>query len=211
MEADEADWVDDAGILVAFTVDMMEWHDGPMEFLCHNIKGEVFLLDDYGERESVGKVDAELFNVQELYWAGVMFDAYDSRSDQLTNAFERLYDLRTREFKRGPIKVAGGFEYIDPAWHLHISSLFIDRKWRRRKFGLRALRLLKLYARRPLLVVTAKSFPGEGEEERPNPTPKQIQRLAAYYQSDPTLAFQPLGPKGRGWLIANWSERSEFS
>src|SRR5687768_8975050 len=136
MSTDDAEEDDNNGLLVAFTVDMMEWHDGPIDYLCHNIKGEVFLLEEHGERETVGYLAAEMFNTRELYWAGTLFDAYDSRSNQLTNAYERLYNFRTREFEAGPLRVVGGFDFMEPSWHLHISSLFIKRDMRGRRFGL---------------------------------------------------------------------------
>jgi hypothetical protein len=102
------------------------------------------------------------------------------------------------------LRAAGFSGRYDPIWHIHTSSLYIKLQMRGQGFGLRALRLLRRHVARPRLMSTAKTFPEEPGSVG-KPTPAQIKRLARYYRSDGRLGYQPLGPEGGGWLIANWS------
>ncbi len=85
---------DDPDVLVRFSVRVLECDDASFEFLVHDIEGEITLVDPDGARDPIGEIRAELVNVYDLGFGQALFDAYDSRSDQLTDAFGRLYSAQ---------------------------------------------------------------------------------------------------------------------
>jgi GNAT superfamily N-acetyltransferase len=202
----EADLTSDltSDLAITFKIALPEEGGEPGDALVQEIRGEITLSEDDREPYAVGTVTAELFNVLDLAFDGSLFIAYDSRSDQLTDAFTRLFTYQNLSWRAGPLAAAGFEIGLEPRWHLHASGLYVERGYRGRRVGLRALRLLKRFAARPHLIATAKAFPQE-DVSSPPPKPHEIRRLARYYRSDSDLAFRPHGALSEGWLIADWS------
>lgn len=193
-----------SGIAITFKIAAPEEDGEPGDSLVQQIRGKITLSEDDREPYAIGTVAAELFNVLDLAFDGSLFIAYDSRSDELTDAFTRLFTYRNLSWRAGPLAAAGFEIGLEPRWHLHASGLYVERGYRGRRVGLRALRLLKRFAARPHLIATAKAFPQE-DVSSPPPKPYEIRRLSRYYRSDSDLGFRPHGALSDGWLIADWS------
>jgi GNAT superfamily N-acetyltransferase len=202
----------DTSIAVEFSVSVAEYMDTPAEALVHEIKGAIHLLDEDGEREALGRLDAYLFNIGELAYADLdLFEAYDDRSQHLAEAYSKIFTPTGRP--RAPAARKAGFNYPEEIeWHLHANTLFIEPQARGHRFGVKALRLLRQYARRPGLIVTARAFPEEPDRVGVRrPSAPEMVALARYYLASPQLDLRPIGKVAEGWLVANWSDEPSAS
>ncbi len=204
MKLPEEDYND---IAVDFTVRVAEVNESLEEALGHEINAMIQLIDlSVPEQERpIGSLTAYLFNIEGLLEADAsLADAYDMRSQHLTDTFEQIYNLKRDEFSPRVLRKAELNDRWAPQWHLHVSSLYLKPEARGRRRGVRALKLLRDYGQRPSLLMTLRAFPEE-PDRRTNPSATAIASLARYYISEKSLGFRQLGRLDEGWLVANWS------
>jgi GNAT superfamily N-acetyltransferase len=151
---------EDDDLVVEFTVQLMEIHeDMPAERLVHEINGVIKLFDFEGQEQQIGTLSAYLFNISALNEEGVyLLEPYDMREGHLAEAINRIFDFKNYEFHPTVVKKAS---FIDPDfifWHLHAFDLYLEPQHRGRRRGVRALKLLREFARRPGLLATAKAY-----------------------------------------------------
>jgi len=194
-------------IVVDFTVRVAELNDGPEESLSYEINATIQFVDaEAAEQVSpIGSLTAHLFDVGNLREADAsLFDAYDMRSQHLTETYEKIADIEEDDITFRVCKAAGFADSLLIQWHLHVSGLYVQPEFRSARRGVRALKLRHQYAQRPGLLASARAFPA-GLSEHSNPTGPAIASLARYYLSEKNLGFKPLGRLDQGWLVANWS------
>ena len=196
----------DDDLLVEFTVQLMEIdEDQPAERLVHEINGTIRLMDSEGEGHPIGTLTAYLFNIAALMEEGIhLLTPYDMREQHLADTVNRIFDFEEYEFNSTVLKKVGFDDSGSIEWHLHAFNLYLHPAHRGQGRGARALRLLREFAQRSGLLVTARAFPQE-LRERERPTGQAIAGLARYYLSAEGLGFRQLGRIDQGWLIANWS------
>jgi hypothetical protein len=88
-------------IAVDFTVRVAELNGSLEEALAHEINATIQLIDlSVPEQERpIGSLTAYLFNIEGLLEADAsLVDAYDMRSQHLTDTFEQIYNLKRDEF-----------------------------------------------------------------------------------------------------------------
>lgn len=199
--------VDDEFLSAKFTVTALEAvNDEPAEYLVHDIKGEILGPDNEDENSEgivIGYINAQLVNVMGLLNSNVnIFECYDMRSQHLAEAYEVVFDDAEYEYRSSIVAKVGFYDPSLVEWHLHASGLYLEPAHRGSRRGVRALGLLRQYAQRPGLFVSARAFP---ETPAGKPTAAEIKRLTAYYLSHTPLGFHHLGSPRLGWIVANWS------
>jgi hypothetical protein len=125
------DDIDD--LVVDCTVRLSELNEDPAEALVHEINGTIHLVDpDAGEQVfPIGHLTAYLFNITERRVADAfMFDAYDRRTQHLSETYARICDLDEDDFDDRMLKEAGFDDPLLVQWHLHASSLYLKPEFR---------------------------------------------------------------------------------
>jgi GNAT superfamily N-acetyltransferase len=200
------EWAEDDDLLVEFTMRLMEIDlDTPAEGLVHEINGAIKLRSPEGEEQPIGTLTASLFNIAALVNADIyLLEPYDMREAHLAETIKRIFDFKHYEFHPTIVRKTGFFDADFIEWHLHAFHLYVQAEHRGRRRGVRTLRLLREFARRPGLLSMAKAFPREPDGHDQS-TGEVISALARYYLSEKGLGFRQLGRLDQGWLVANWS------
>jgi GNAT superfamily N-acetyltransferase len=162
------------------------------------IIGRVELVAEL-DRTEVGSVTAYLMNLTKM--GGLTYDTYDCVDGQLEEIYATVFDLEEGGIRDEVLELIPTDGLVE--FHLHAHDLRIKPEFRGRGYGLATLNALRLFTRRPYMLVTAKAYPTENERGS-KPSAQAIQDLSSYYQSDDSLGFVPFGDPKEGFLVSAW-------